>query len=67
MNGDAWKAIAATVIAIIQVYGTRSDMAMLFARFWDILARISGHLANILGRYSLIARSNYFTAVTYGA
>jgi hypothetical protein len=66
MNGDAWKAIAAAIVAVIQVYGTRSDMAMLFARFWDWIAMITGQLANLLGRWSIIARSNYFTAVTYG-
>jgi hypothetical protein len=66
MSNETWQMIAAAIVALTQVYATRTDAGMLTARFWDFVARVCGQIANFLGWMSLRARANYFAAVTYG-
>lgn len=68
MSPEAWQVIAAAIVALSQVYATRSDTALTFAKMWDILARVFGTLANMLANLSMQARINYFEAVNaYGS
>lgn len=57
--------LAGVTIAVIQVYAMDPtfSLRLVFARFWDWLARVTGNLANFLGFYSMHARANYYLAV----
>lgn len=63
MDNDTFQMIAAAVIAVAQLYSMDPTRFKFFAQFWDIVARICGQLANLLGLVSVHARANYFLAL----
>lgn len=67
MDKEIIELIGACIIAITQIYSLQGEHCPIFARMWDIIAKICGHLANAFGYWSILARTNYFVAVrTYG-
>lgn len=64
MSDDTLQIIAAAAIAVCQIYAIEPWKFPVFAKFWDLVARICGHLANMLGWWSIQARKNYFSAVS---
>jgi hypothetical protein len=56
--------IAAAVVTMTQMYMLEPWKYPVFARLWDWIATVCGRLANILGWWSMKARSNYYTAIT---
>lgn len=67
MSEDTVQLLAAAAIAICQIYVAEPWKFHVFARFWDLFARITGRIANVLGWMSLEARHNYFIAITEAA
>lgn len=66
MSDETLKIFATAVVVLCQVYATRDSDFPLLAYFWDIVAKITGHLANALAHISVAARYNYFTEVSHG-
>lgn len=64
MSEETFQLLAAATIAVCQIYVMEPWKFQVFARFWDIIAKFCGRLANLLGWISLEARKNYFVAVT---
>lgn len=66
MSDETLKLIASAVIVLCEVYTLRGGDFPFFAYIWDIIARITGCLANVLGHISVTARYNYFVEVGNG-
>lgn len=62
MSDDVQLLILA-VLSLYQVYAAQVQDYPVFARFWDIIARIAGAIANLAGRISIAARLAYMEAV----
>ncbi len=63
MNEDTVRILATIAIAAAEIYALNGGDFPVAAWFFDLIARITGYLANILGTISLNARLNYFMAV----
>jgi hypothetical protein len=63
MDNETFQMLAAAVIAVAQVYTMDPSRFKVFAYVWDLIARICGQLANVLGLVSIHARANYFLSI----
>lgn len=63
MNDDTWQIIALAVATLAQAYYVEPWKFNVLGWFWDMLARITGIIANHLAKYSVRARYNYFVTV----
>lgn len=67
MSDEVMQLIAAAVVTLAQVYVLEPWKFPVFAEIWDFIASFCGVLANYLARWSMLARSNYYTAINaYG-
>lgn len=66
MSDETLKLLASAVIVLCEVYTLRGGDFPVFAYLWDIIAKVTGWLANILGHISVNARLNYFVEVGNG-
>lgn len=67
MSKELIELIGTCIIVVAQIYMLDGHDFPFLAWLWDQIARICGETANILGHWSLVARSNYFKVVTtYG-
>lgn len=62
MDSETLQMIAIAVITYYELCAIQGSNPV-FAYIWDIIATITGILANILGRISVQARLNYYVAV----
>lgn len=63
MNPENLKIIAATIVALSQVYMIAPWQFPVFARIWDWIARVCSFLANVLAWTAMQARLNYYTVI----
>lgn len=63
MSDELFQLLAASIVALTELYAIRGADFAPIAWFWDFIARLTGHLANFLGRISVSARLNYMMAV----
>lgn len=64
MSDETIKLVAVAVVTVAQVYVMEPWKYPVFAKFWDLVARLAGSLAKILADLAMQARLNYFTAVS---
>lgn len=67
MSDDAFKFLAAAIVAICQVYQNDDGHYTALARLWDFVARVMNVIAVAAARMAMNARHNYFMVVnSYG-
>jgi len=62
MNDELIQLIGVAILALSEYYTVHGD-ASLFAPFWNLIAKISGAIANFFAMLSMRARLAYFEAV----
>jgi hypothetical protein len=67
MSDETKQLIVYAAVVIGQAYLTDPERFPIFAHFWHWIARVTGYLANMLGRISVQARYNYWTVVNHGS
>ena len=59
--------IGAVAVAVMQIYALNGYDFPFLAWLWDIIAKTTGRIANLLGFISIQARLNYYTVInSYG-
>jgi len=60
---DEMQLLLLTVLAVYEIYASRYHDYPLYAKFWDVIARISGAIANFFASMAMNARLAYYEAV----
>lgn len=66
-NSDMIQLAGLALLLLAEQYMVAPWQFQPLARMWDIIARVCGEIANVLGFISLQARANYFSVVEYGS
>lgn len=67
MSKELIELIGTCIVVVAQIYMIDGHDFPFLAWAWDVIARLTGQLANLLGFASLHARANYYTVVnSYG-
>lgn len=66
MSDETKRIIAQAAIALVYVWAAYEHEFPMLAWLYDLIARITGQMANALGTISMKARYNYFQVVTNG-
>ena len=63
MNEETVRVIATAIVAVAEIYALTGGSFPFLAWFLDLVATITGQLANKLADISITARLNYFMVV----